>query len=189
MSELIKEISSESLIAMVRLRSITLFGIAITFLLVLSSVQHATAAAPDIWEWGIEGEPELGLGFDVWANVSDVDMDLKNVTVEVVGPNMSLNNLLTFNETYYTGSVPTFPNDGEFRVRIIAYDLVNNSRTSGHVYIEYEEDPAPPIDPTVTMPIVVGSSLGLIVIVTGLALLYDKRKREEELTAQPESNA
>ena len=107
---------------MVRLRSLTLFGIAITFLLVLSSVSHVTAAAPDIWAWGIEGEPELGLGFDVWANVSDVDMDLKNVTVEVVGPNMSLNNLLTYNGTFHTGSVPTFPNDGEFRVRIIAYD-------------------------------------------------------------------
>ena len=189
MNELIKEISSESVIAMVRLRSITLFSMAITFLLVLSSVQHVTAASPDIWSWGIEGEPELGLGFDVWANVSDVDMDLKNVTVEVVGPNMSLNNLLTFNGTYYTGSVPTFPNDGEFRVRIKAYDLANNSRTSGYFYIEYEENPATPIDPTVTMPVVVGSSLGLIVIVAGLALVYDRRKRAEELIAQPESDS
>jgi hypothetical protein len=185
MSELIKEISSESVIAMVQLRSITLFGMAITFLLVLSSVQHVTAASPDIWDWGIEGEPELGLEFDVWANVSDDDMDLKNVTVEVVGPNMSLNNLLTFNGTFYTGSVPGFPNDGEFRIRIIAYDLANNTRYGGFVYIEYDEDPAPPIDPAVTMPVVVGSSLGLIVFVTGLALVYDKRKRAEESMAQP----
>ena len=188
MSELIKENSSEFLIAMVRLRSITLFSMTITLLLVLSVVPQATAAYPDIWEWGIEGEPELGLGFDVWANVSDDDMDLKNVTVEVVGPNMSLNNLLTFNGTYYTGFVPVFPSDGEFRVRIIAYDLANNTRTSGPVYIEYEENPAPPIDPTVTMPIVVGSSLGLIVIVVGLALVYDKRKGASELVAQPESD-
>ncbi|MFX1561493.1 MAG: hypothetical protein ACFFBL_12960 [Promethearchaeota archaeon] len=180
MSVLIKEISSGSVIVMVRPRSIAFLGMAIMSILLFSGVQPVAAVAPDIWRWGIEGDPELGQGFDVWANVSDSDFDLKNVTVEVVGPSMSLYNLLAFNGTFYTGTVPAFPNDGNFRVRILAYDFMNNSRSSYPRYIEYEENPEPPIDPTVTLPVVVGSSLGLVVVVVGLAMLYDKRMSATE---------
>ena len=188
MSELIKEITTESMIAMTRLRSLSLLGIALMFVLLLSTGQHVEAVGPDIWEWGVEGEPLLGEGFDVWANVTDEDLDLKNVTVEVVGPNMSVNNLMTFNGTFYTGSVPAFPNDGEFSVRILAYDLANNSRNSARIFIEFEADPEPLIDPTATMPVVVLSSLGLAVVVIGLAMFYDKRNSVGDLIAQPESN-
>jgi hypothetical protein len=175
MSELIKEITTESVIAMVRIRSTALLGIAILSIFLLSTAQHVAAIDPTIWAWGIEGQPELGQGFNVWANVTDADLDLKNVTLEVVGPNMSLRNLMTFNGTFYTGLVSAFPNDGEFRVRIWAYDFANNSRNSSPLYIEYEEDPEPPIDPTVTMPIVVFSSVGLMAVVIALALVYDRK--------------
>jgi hypothetical protein len=136
--------------------------------------------------WGIEGEPELGNGFDVWANVSvdavlnDDDPGLRNVTVQVSGPNMTLNNLMTFNGTFYTGSVPAFPNDGTFSVRIRAFDLANESRNSAYQFIEYEGELVIPIDPTVTMPFVVGGSIGLMVVVIGLALRYDKRRNPIE---------
>jgi len=157
--------------------------------LLLSAVQPITAhdagftpsQEADVYAWGIEGEPELGNGFDVWANVSvdaimnDDDPALRNVTVQVSGPNMALNNLMTFNGTFYTGSVPAFPNDGTFRVRIRAYDLANVSRNSAYEDIVYESDPLPVIDPTVTMPIVVGSSIGFMTVVVGLAIYYDKR--------------
>nr|KXH73144.1 MAG: hypothetical protein AM325_08045 [Candidatus Thorarchaeota archaeon SMTZ1-45] len=171
---------------MAKLSFFTILGIVIVTLLFISAIPQVTAGLegfmisqdsnePDIWEWGIEGEPELGQGFDVWANVSDQDDDLKNVTVQVIGPNMTINNLMTFNGTFYTGFVPAFPNDGTFSVRIRAYDLENNTRTSTLVYIDFESNPTPTIDPSVTMPIVVGSSVGFMVFVVGLALLYDRR--------------
>jgi hypothetical protein len=197
MNELIKENATDSVIAMARLRTFTFLGLLFVAVLFLSSFQYVIASdsgfilsqdvtRPDIFGWGIEGEPELGNGFDVWANVTDDtimnddDPGLRNVTVQVIGPNMSLDGLLTHNGTFYTGSVPAFPNDGEFWVRIRAYDLANNTRTSGFVIIEYLSDPIPTIDPAVTMPIVVGSSLGLMVIVVGLAWVYDKRKSAGE---------
>ena len=193
MNELIKENATDSVIAMARLRTFTFLGLIFVAVLFFSSFQHVTArdsgfvlsqdvTRPDIFGWGIEGEPELGNGFDVWANVTDDtimnddDPGLRNVTVQVIGPNMSLDDLLTHNGTFYTGFVPAFPNDGEFWVRIHAYDLANNTRTSAFIRIEYVSDPIPTIDPVVTMPVVVGSSLGLMVIVVGLALVYDKRK-------------
>jgi len=203
MNELIKENATDSLIAMARIRTFTFLGLIFVAALFLSSVQHVTASdsgfvlgqdvtRPDIFAWGIEGEPELGNGFDVWANVTDDgimnddDPGLRNVTVEVIGPNMSLNDLLTHNGTFYTASVPAFPNSGEFWVRIRAYDHANNTRVSAYTILEYESDPIPTIDPTVTMPIVVGSSLGLVVIVVGLALVYDKRKSAGERISQSE---
>jgi hypothetical protein len=190
MSELIKENGTESMIDMVRLRMLTLLGLIFIGTLFLSAGQPIAALESgfslsqeaDIHAWGIEGEPELGNGFDVWANVSvdsvlnDDDPGLRNVTVQVSGPNMTLNNLMTFNGTFYTGSVPAFPNDGTFSVRIRAYDLANASRNSAYIYIDYESDPLPVIDPTVTMPIVVGSSIGLMAVVIGLAIFYDRKK-------------
>jgi len=176
MNELIKGKAVDCVIAMVRIRTASFLGIVIMSLLIFSAAQQVGAVRPTIWAWGIEGEPELGQGFDVWANVTDDDLDIANVTVEVIGPNMSVNNLLSFNGTFYTGSVPAFPNDGEFSVRIMTYDLANNSRTSGRIYIEYEENYTPPIDPVVTMPIVVLSSVGLMAVVIVLALVYDRRK-------------
>lgn len=131
---------------------------------------------PDIYHWGIEGEPELGEGFDVWANVTDEETSVLNVSVVVSGPNMTLNSLMPFNGSLYTGSVPAFPNDGVFNVLIRAFDTENNSRESYDVDITYEANPVIPIDPWITMPIVVTSSLGLMVVIAGIALVYDRRR-------------
>ncbi len=198
MSELIKENTTESMIAMARLRLFTILGIIFVSVLLSLSVQStkpvATAGSsyvlsqsrPDVWDWGIEGDPLLGQGFDVWANVSDRDSDLRNVSVQVSGPNMTLNSLMTFNGTFYTESVPAFPNDGLFTVYILAYDMTNRSRTREIVYFEYEEDPIIPIDPTITMPFVVGSSIGLIVLVIGFAIFYDRKRNPGEQNVQPD---
>ena len=191
MSGLIKENVTCCLIVMVRLKHLTFL---VTLLVAVLLVSPVTAdfltsqdtTAPSIYAWGMEGEPELGLGFDVWANVSDDavlnddDPELRNVTVQVLGPNMTLNGLMTLNGTFYTGSVPAFPNDGTFTVRIYAFDLTNNSRNSAVRYIEYESEPVIPIDPYITMPFVVVGSLGLMAVVIGLALFYDKRRNPVE---------
>ena len=201
MSDLIKENGTESLIDMTRLRLFIPLGVILLSALLLSSIQpvpqYTTAISrftlsqgdeirPNIYGWGVEGDPLLGLGFDVWANVTDDDSGLRNVTVQVSGPNMTLNSLMTFNGTYYNGSVPAFPNDGSFDVTIRAFDLANNSRISYDREFQYEENPVIPIDPTLSMPFVVGGSIGLIVVVIGIAVVYDRKKNPGEQIIQHE---
>lgn len=201
MSELIKENSTDSLIAMTRLRTFALLGLVLSGILLLSTVHHVTATdsgfmlsqtdeiRPNIYAWGIAGDPELGDGFDVWANVTDDESGVRNVTIQVSGPNMILNNLMTFNGSFYTASVPAFPNDGTFNTYIRAYDMANNTRTSSNLQIVVDLDQVPIVDPSVTMPIVVVSSIGLIGIVVATALVYDKRKSPGERIMQPEYGA
>ncbi len=197
MRHLIKENSTGSLIAMARQRIITLLGLVLVTALFLSPAQLVAGQDSDfvlalasVYDWGIEGEPELGSGFDVWANVTnddianDDDPGIKNVTVHVSGPNMTVNNLMTFNGTYYTGSVGPFPNDGSFDVSIMAYNQTDHRRVSYSVTIVYESDPLPTLDPNVTMPIVVISSVGLMGVVMVVAMVYDRRRVGEELATQ-----
>jgi hypothetical protein len=186
MSDLIKGNTTDYTITMTRLRTLSFLGLVFVAIILFSSNSHVTALA-NIYAWGIEGEPELGQGFNVWANVTndavvnDDDPGIKNVTVRVIGPNMSVRNLMTFNGTYYTGSVPAFPNGGTFNVYIIAYNQTDQPRTSSNVYITYNPDAPEPVDPSVTMPIVVGSSIAIMVVVVVLALVYDRRQSVNEI--------
>ncbi|MFW9805471.1 MAG: hypothetical protein ACFFFK_01920 [Candidatus Thorarchaeota archaeon] len=186
MSELIKGNTTENKITMTRLRTFSFLGMFFIAAILLSSNSHVTALAT-VYEWGIDGDPELGQGFNVWANVTndaivnDDDPGIKNVTIRVIGPNMSIRNLMTFNGTYYTGSVPAFPNGGTFNVYLIAYNMTDQPRISTHTYITYSPDAPEPIDPSVTMPVVVGSSVALMVIVIVIALTYDRRKSPTEV--------
>jgi hypothetical protein len=167
------------MITMARPQTMTLFALAIAVIFLFSFTQPVTAAdtrPPNVYGWGFEGQPELGQGFGVWANVTDDETGVRNVTVEVFGPNMTLNSLMSFNGTYYIGSVPAFPNDGTFNVRIRAYDLANNTRTSAFRDIVYESNPPPTIPEDATLPIVVGSSIGFMAVVIVMALVYDRRK-------------
>ncbi|MFW9788337.1 MAG: hypothetical protein ACFFE1_11715 [Candidatus Thorarchaeota archaeon] len=185
MSDLIKENTTESVITMAQLRFITLLGLLFIATIFLSTLQPIIAqdvTRPNIYGWGMEGEPELGNGFDVWANVTDDeivnddDPNIRNVTVRVLGPNMTFIGLMTHNGTFYTGSVPTFPNEGTFNVRVKAYDMANNSRTSSNIDVVFDSNPTPTIPQTVTMPIVVSTSITLIAFVAVIAVMYDRRK-------------
>lgn len=185
MSELIKGKTTENKIVMTRLRTLSFLGMFFMAVILLSSSSHVTALAT-VYEWGIEGDPELGQGFNVWANVTndeivnDDDPGIQNVTIRVIGPNMSIRNLMTFNGTFYIGSVPAFPNAGTFNVYLIAYNMTGNPRISTNVYITYSPDAPEPIDPSVTMPVVVGSSVALMIVVVVIALFYDRRKSPTE---------
>ena len=189
MSELIKENTTESLIAMTRLRPFTLLGLVLSGLLLFSVAHQAIAinssfilSSPDVWAWGITGEPELGDSFDVWADVTDDDSDVRNVTLHVIGPNMTLHNAMTFNGSFYNAPVPAFPNSGTFNIYLTAYNMENESRISTNVMIDYDADPEPVIDPNITLPVVVGSSAGLMVLVMGFAMLYDRKRGLEART-------
>ena len=150
---------------------------AMFFFSLVRSTVAADTTPPNIWAWGLEGQPELGQGFDVWANVTDEETGLRNVTVQAYGPNMTLNNLMTYNGTYYTGSVPAFPNPGTFYVKIRAYDLANNTRTSAVREVVFEANTTPTIPEDATLPAVVGSSIAVMAMVIVLAMVYDRRRR------------
>jgi len=60
--------------------------------------------------------------------------------------------------------------------------MENESRISTNVMIDYDADPEPVIDPNITLPVVVGSSAGLMVLVMGFAMLYDRKRGLEART-------
>jgi hypothetical protein len=167
-------------------------GIVFLTLFALSVLPHTTVSIrpdsnlavaqdeirPNIWGWGIVGNPENFTPFAVWANVSDADSGIKNVTLRVSGPNATMNTAMTYNVTsdLYEKDVPAFPNDGTFYVYVEAFDNYNNSRTSTITSIEAVSNPPTTINPLITMPLVVVSSLVLIVAVIGFALVYDRRQ-------------
>jgi len=101
-----------------------------------------------------------------------------NVTLNISGPNVTVNDIMIFNGSFYEASVDAFPNPGEFDLHVIAYDLNNNTRLGRHITVIIEEDLEPPVDPMRTIPIVVSTSLLLVAIVVMFALMYDKRQDE-----------
>lgn len=138
-----------------------------------------TYLAPNIWGWGIIGNPGRFEPFLVWANVSanPDGTDIKNVTLKIDGPNAAIRDSMNYNSTsnLYERLADPLPNDGVFRVVVVAYDVENRSRTSYDRTITAEANPEPSIDPSITFPYVVGGSLGLAGAVFFLAHLYDKR--------------
>lgn len=133
---------------------------------------------PNIWGWGIVGNAANFSPFLVWANVSDADSGIQNVTLRVSGPNATSNTLMEYNATsaLYEKNMSPFPNNGTFYVYIEAFDNYNNSRTSSIRTIEASSTSTTTIDASVTLPLVVASSIGLMVVVAGLALIYDRRR-------------
>ena len=133
---------------------------------------------PNIWGWDIIGNPADFSPFLVWANVSDADSGIQNVTLRISGPNVSLNAIMEFNAstTLYERDVAPFPNNGTFYLQVEAFDNYNNSRTSTSRTIEAYSGSDDTIDPWLTMPLVVVSSLLMIAVVIGFALIYDRRR-------------
>ncbi|TFF84429.1 hypothetical protein EU524_01075 [Candidatus Thorarchaeota archaeon] len=145
-----------------------------------ASVTSQDITRPNIWSWEILGEPELLHPFEVRANVSDNTggSGIRNVTLRVTGPNATVRQAMDYNatSTLYEISADPLPNDGVFRVWLIAFDMENNSRESYDRFITAEENPETPIDPSITLPYVVLGSLGIGVLAIVSALEYDKRR-------------
>jgi hypothetical protein len=134
--------------------------------------------APNIWDWNYYGPANKSEPFTVWANVTDNEggSGIRNVTINIQGPNVTLHELMTFNGTYYEANIGAFPNPGTFDLYVNAYDINNNTRLGRHINIVIVDDSAPPIDPQVTLPIVVSSSAILAIVVLAFALIYDRRQ-------------
>jgi hypothetical protein len=145
---------------------------------------------PSIWEWGYTGRPNESEAFSVWANVTDNDggVGVRNVTFNILGPNVTIHDPLTFNGTFYVGNADALPNPGDYWLQLLAYDMNNNTRTSGYIIITIDEESEATVDPLLTLPIVVSMSIVLVVIVIIVALMYDQKQRELEESSEPPEN-
>ena len=189
MSELIKQNERDVLITMVSPRTPTSIVVAFLAILLTGTLFISFASAgnfqisqdttnPTIWDWDYTGRPNESEAFSVWANVTDNDggVGILNVTINISGPNVTVNDLMLSNGSFYEASVDAFPNPGEFRMYVSAMDLNNNTRDGRVETIIIEEYEEPTVDPTLTIPIVVSTSSVLLVIVIMFAMLYDKKQ-------------
>ncbi len=177
---------------MVRLRTATGVGVAFLAILITGTIfisvssantfeiSHVDETLPNIWDWNYSGRPNESEAFTVWANVSDNEdgVGIKNVTINISGPNVTVHDLMIFNGSLYVASVDAFPNPGVFDLYVIAWDLNDNRRSGRHLSVIIEEDVDPPVDPMRTLPIVVSTSIVLVVMMVMFAMAYDKKQDE-----------
>ncbi len=192
MSDLIKRKKRITVIAMVRLQhkigiplvllSLFLTGSSLVLLSTAGNFQisQVDTTPPNIWDWNYTGSPNQSEDFSVWANVTDNDggVGIRNVTINISGPNVTIRDAMIFNGTFYEADIEAFPNPGTFDMYVSAYDLNNNTRFGRHIDIVIEADNIQPPDPNQTLPLVVGSSGVLAAIVIMFALMYDRRQQE-----------
>ncbi len=138
-------------------------------------VPHLADVSPSIYDWGITGKPNMSEPFTVWANVTDDDLDLVNVSVYVNGPNTTIHELMTYNGSLYVEDLDALLETGTYDIYITATDLANNTRVSRHEYVELQTETTTVVDPGATMPYVVVSSLGFGLIVCIGAYFYRQR--------------
>lgn len=137
---------------------------------------------PEISAWGLEGPVEQGLPFSAWANVSDTESGVRNVSLSVHGDNGQRSlYALGFNGSLYRADIPGLAVNATYSLYMIAFDMANNIATSYSRTADLTQRTTTAKDPTVTAPIVVGSSLALMAVVTVLAMVYDRRGTRQGL--------
>ncbi|TFG31258.1 hypothetical protein EU528_06690 [Candidatus Thorarchaeota archaeon] len=143
-------------------------------------LSQVDTTAPNIWDWNYTGRPNASEAFSVWANVTDNEggVGIRNVTINISGPNVTVHDLMTFNGSFYEADVDAFPNPGEFSLFVSAMDLNNNTRNGRILYVTIEADTEPTVDPIQTLPVVVSSSILIAVVVMVFGLMYDRRQME-----------
>ena len=133
-------------------------------------------AGPTISGWNVSASAYRAEPFDVWAVVTDDDSGVQNVSLQVRNSVSTINwYLMPFNGSHYIESVPALPINESYTLRVFAFDMANNSRNSYVRNIDLRIS-GPLIDPNITMPVVVGSSIGLFALVIVLTYFYDKRQ-------------
>ncbi len=137
---------------------------------------------PEISAWGLEGPVEQGVSFSAWANVSDTESGVRNVSLSVHGDNGQRSSYpLAFNGSLYMADVPGLAVNATYTLYIIAFDMANNTATSYSRTADLTQRTTTTKDPSVTTPIVVGSSLVLMAVVTVVAMIYDRRRTRQGL--------
>jgi hypothetical protein len=137
---------------------------------------RADTLRPEIHAWGFEGPVTQGLPFVAWANVTDLESGVRNVSL-IVGPVLGIETLheLISNGTHYASTISGLATGTLYSFRILAFDMANNSATSYTRTVDMRPITTTTIDPAVTAPIVVSSSLALMGIVIIVSFVYDRR--------------
>jgi len=145
----------------------------------LSNIGLNDTLRPEISSWGIEGPVTQGLEFSAWANVSDTESGVRNVSLSVHG-NTGYQSLyaLSFNGSLYWADIPGLAVNASYTLYVIAFDWANNSATSYPRNLDLRPATST-IDPSVSAPIVVSSSLALMGVITVLAIFYDRRRNRQ----------
>jgi hypothetical protein len=164
-----------------------------TFDLDQSVISHDSTLAqedtlrPEVSEWGLTGYHDQGGPFTAWANVSDNDSGVKNVTL-VIDPFQDYHPM-TFNGSFYEVFVEPLQLNYTYSVWIVAFDNASNRAITFARTIDLTIGNFTPIDQNVTMPVVVGSSLALMAVAISLAYVYDKRQKTNIVSSVSEDDA
>ncbi|TFG13881.1 hypothetical protein EU537_05320 [Candidatus Thorarchaeota archaeon] len=134
---------------------------------------------PSIDAWGIEGPIRSGEQFTVWAIVSDADSGVLNVSAEILQDGSPYSNpLLEFNGTHFSSAIPGLELNHTYEISIVAFDNAENRAESYTREFDLVITTNTTINPEVTLPIVVGSSM---IVLVALAIfsyrIKEKKKR------------
>ena len=136
---------------------------------------------PEIEVWNISRSAYEGEPFTAWADVNDPASGVRNVSLIIQDSAMNrTEHELLHNGSYYVASIDRLQFNRSHELWISAFDMANNSATTYHLTVNLIESTYTPIDPWVTMPTVVSSSLALMAMVICLAVVYDKRRARDE---------
>ncbi|MHA2424487.1 MAG: hypothetical protein ACXAEF_06850 [Candidatus Thorarchaeota archaeon] len=166
------------------------FMFLITFLLIgimISPVAAQDTLRPEIYGWGIDGEVVDGASYTVWANVTDNDSGILNVSARVrQDSGVPVTTPMTFNDTFYTVTLPGVETNHTYTIWIVVYDVAENIATSYTRSFNLFIDPDPPLDPLITLPYVISVSIMSLVAVLGFSYEYNKRNPRDGSTSEEE---
>ncbi len=142
---------------------------------------RADTLRPEIHAWGFEGPVTQGLPFVAWANVTDLESGVRNVSL-IVAPVLGTVTLqeLFSNGTHYMSTIPGLATGTLYSFSILTFDMANNSATSYTRTVDMRPVTTTTVDPLVTAPFVVSSSLVLMGLVIILSIVYDRRSSRPE---------
>ncbi len=132
---------------------------------------------PSIDVWNISRSAYDGEPFTAWADVWDQNSGVRNVSLIIQDTALNRTEYeLLDNGSYYVASIGRLQSNRSHELWIYAFDMANNLATTYKLTVNLIESTYTPIDPWVTMPTVVSSSLALMAMVICVAVVYDKRR-------------
>jgi hypothetical protein len=145
-----------------------------------SSILQTDVMAPTIHNWS-HSEIKADEYFSIWANVTDDDSGILNVTAKadvISGDGNDSIFLLEFNGSLYVTNEAILAFNNTYRLWIEAYDNAMNYRLGfGHTIDLVPINPEDiPKDPYLTMPYVIGSSIALLAVIILVSFYYSKIK-------------
>jgi hypothetical protein len=136
------------------------------------------AVRPEISNWSIDGSVSSIASFVVWANVSDLNSGVLNVSVVIrrtTNGTLTTKQLMSFNGTVYTATAGPLDANNTYTIWIEAYDVALNLAQSYSRTFKLYVGSTSSVDPYITFPFVVGGGLVTFFAAVVLACIYDKR--------------